>query len=101
MVHSYPHNDSSIVLSFLGTFKGDMGGPGTVFFEERLSGTEWQSRLYIDGRGLQIPKPVVLSQINPRLARENLTIFDSNKAAVHFDHLLLQNRVSYQFQGKS
>lgn len=70
-----------------------MGGPGTVFFEERLTKTVWQSRLYIDGQGLKKPKPIILSEINPRIARENLTIEDDNGAHVHFDHLLLKNRV--------
>ena len=73
-----------------------MGGPGTVFFEERLTKTEWQSRLYIDGRDLGVPKPVVVSEVNPRVARENLTIDDDNGAPVHFDHLLLENRVGAQ-----
>ena len=70
-----------------------MGGPGTVFIEERLSKTEWQSRLYVDGNGLSVPKPVVVYEVNPRVARENLTIEDDNGAPVHFDHLLLKNRV--------
>ena len=49
-----------------------------MFFEERLSKTVWQSRLYIDGNGLRIPKPVVISEVNPRVARENLTIAADN-----------------------
>ena len=64
-----------------------------MFFEERLTKTVWQSRLYIDGQDLGKPKPVVVSEVNPRVARENLTIDDDNGAPVHFDHLLLKNRV--------
>lgn len=70
-----------------------MGGPGTVFFEEKITKTTWQSRLYIDGQNLDIPKPVIVSEVNPRLARENIIIEDNNGAWLHFDHLLLQNKV--------
>ena len=69
-----------------------MGGPGTVCIEDMLvRDLQWQTRLYVDGGNLLAPKPVVLSERNPRMVERGL--IHRNLADVGFDELLLQNKV--------
>jgi len=48
-------------------------------------------RLYLDGRGLVLPKPVVVDEINPRHATS--TTPNTNNAHLDFEHLTLNNNV--------
>ena len=92
---------SSIRDEFRGTWSAvggrssgtrDMGGPGTVFFQDMLvRDLEWQTRLYVDGGNLELPKPVVLVEKNPRFIERNMV--HRNLADVGFEELLLQNMV--------
>lgn len=74
-----------------GTSTGDMGGPGTVFIEDKTSEFEYQSRLYLDGKNLSPAKPVVIWEKNPRVLASNETL--DNNADVSFDHLMLNKKV--------
>ncbi|WAR26297.1 TENX-like protein [Mya arenaria] len=56
-----------------GTESGDLGGPGTV--------------LYLDGQYLQVPKPVVINEINPRHTTSETP--NTNDAHIDFEHLML------------
>ncbi|KAL4230250.1 hypothetical protein ACF0H5_010636 [Mactra antiquata] len=74
-----------------GTTTGDIGGPGTVFIEDKLSPFTYQTRLYLDGQGLVIPKPVIINEINPRHVVEFTQGFNNtNNALLDFEHLLLK-----------
>ena len=75
-----------------GTSSGDMGGPGTVFVEDRMTAFTYQSRLYIYGLDLQPPKPIVINEKNPRHTVASSQT--SNNADLDFEHLLLENSVS-------
>ena len=75
-----------------GTSTGDMGGPGTVFIEDRVAEFTYQSRLYLDGRDLATPKPVVVTEKNPRHADSEKP--NTNDAHLDFEHLVLNNIVS-------
>lgn len=83
-----------------GTSTGDMGGPGTVFIEDKTSEFEYQSRLYLDGQNLSPAKPVVIWEKNPRVLASNETL--DNNADVSFDHLMLNKKVrkGYHFLQK-
>lgn len=74
-----------------GTTTGDRGGPGTVFVEDKTGIFTYQSRLYLDGKNLDPPKPVIVNERNPR----NVTNGDEidNDADLNFDHLMLNNMV--------
>lgn len=65
-----------------------MGGSGTVFVECKKNEFKYESRLYIDGRNLNKPKPVVISEANP-----NNDQVPDNNAHLHFDQVLIQNQV--------
>ncbi|KAH3880016.1 hypothetical protein DPMN_003928 [Dreissena polymorpha] len=67
----------------------DGGGPGTVFIEDKKGPFEYQSRLYIDGRNLLIPKPVVVNELNPRHVTDS-TQKTTNNANLDFEHLTVQ-----------
>ena len=83
-----------------GTGGGDMGGPGTVFMEDMLvRDLAWQARLYVDGGGLEPPKPVVVAERNPRVVQHGLT--EPNHAHVHLDHLMLQRKVNVNMSDSS
>ena len=71
-----------------GTYYGDRGGPGTVFVEDKLAEFTYQSKLYLDGKSLDPPKPVVVNYRNPR-GNETL----ANDADLNFHHLMLNNKV--------
>ena len=75
-----------------GTTSGDMGGPGTVFVEDRTEPYTYQSRLYLDGRNLYPTKPVVVNEKNPRHATAAKPT--GNNADLDFQHVLLNNIVS-------
>jgi hypothetical protein len=51
-----------VVLAYgeMGTSSGDRGGPGTVFVEDKTGLFSYQSRLYLDGKNLEKPKPVLI-----------------------------------------
>lgn len=52
-------------------------------------------RLYLDGRNLNLPKPVVINELNPihqELIDQGLP--NTNDAHLDFEEVLLQNRVS-------
>ena len=70
-----------------------MGGPGTVFIEDRVEEFTYQSRLYLDGRDLSTPKPVVVNEKNPRHADAEKPT--TNNAHLDFEHLVLNNIVSF------
>ena len=57
------------------------------------------SRLYLDGRGLVLPKPVVVDEINPRHVTS--TTPNTNNAHLDFEHLTLNNNVciKHNFHG--
>ena len=79
-----------------GTTGGDRGGPGTVLIEDRMSGGldseyTYQSRLYLDGKDLLPPKPVIVDERNPRVVASNEDL--DNGADLNFDHLMLNKRV--------
>ena len=76
-----------------GTTSGDMGGPGTVFVEDRKEAFTYQSRLYVNGRNLEPPKPIVINEKNPRHA--SAAKATTNKADLDFEHILLENIVSW------
>ena len=75
-----------------GSTNGDKGGPGTVFIEDRVEEFTYQSRLYLDGRDLYPPKPVVVNEKNPRHAESEKPT--TNSAHLDFEHLVLNNVVS-------
>ena len=68
-----------------------MGGPGTVFIEDRIEAFTYQSRLYLDGRDLFPPKPVVINEKNPRHVGAEKP--NTNNADLDFEHVLLNNKV--------
>ena len=68
-----------------------MGGPGTVFVEDRVTEFTYQSRLYLDGRNLFPPKPVVVNELNPRHIGSEKP--NTNNADLDFEHVLLNNMV--------
>ena len=74
-----------------GTSSGDCGGPGTVFIEDKLEAFTYQSRLYLDGRNLYPPKPVVVNEKNPRHA--DATKPTTNNADLDFEQIMLNNMV--------
>lgn len=75
-----------------GTTGGDMGGPGTVFIQDMLvRDLDWKYRLYVDGRDLDPPKPLVINETNPLVHTHN--VIHDNEASISFDHLMLKNKV--------
>lgn len=56
-------------------------------------------RLYIDGQNLMLPKPLVVSEINPRHVRDaEKGIETSNKAQLDFEHVMLVQQVIQLYQ---
>lgn len=52
-------------------------------------------RLYLDGRKLELPKPVVVDEINPRHVTNAASgLYNTNDGDLDFEHLLLNNNVS-------
>ena len=74
-----------------GTSSGDRGGPGTVFIEDKQEAFTYQSRLYLDGRNLYPPKPVVVNEKNPRHA--DAAKPTTNNADLDFEQIMLNNMV--------
>ena len=71
---------------------GDAGGPGSVFMQDMIvRDREWHSRLYVDGNGVDPPKPLIIDAKNPVYEQYNIEV--DNKADVHFDELMLNNKV--------
>ena len=95
-IHSrdaYEYKGSLLAYGSPGTSDGDMGGPGTVFVEDRITEFTYQSRLYLDGRDLYPPKPVVVNELNPRHVGSEKP--NTNNADLDFEHVLLNNKVRY------
>ena len=82
-----------------GTSSGDRGGPGTVFVEDKTGLFTYQSRLYIDGKNLEKPKPVIVIERNPRIVQSGDDI--DNDADLNFDHLMLNNKVTEKKDGNN
>ena len=75
-----------------GTGGGDIGGPGSVFMEDMLvRGITWENRLYVDGQNVDIPKPLVVYEKNPRVLAYSNEL--DNNADVSFDHVMLMKKV--------
>ena len=55
--------------------------------------------MYLDGRDLEIPKPVVIDHLNPRHIEEKASGLPTNThgADLDFEHLLLLNNVIILF----
>ncbi len=93
-VHTRLGNEYYGDLVAVGGDGSDIGGPGTVFIEDMLvQDITWSRRLYLDGRNVDPPKPVIISERNPRVQMMQIT--EENNAHVAFDEVLLQNMVSY------
>lgn len=93
-IHSYLHNEfrgSLLSTGEGGTTTGDIGGPGSVFVEDRVTLYTYQSRLYVDGNSLTSPKPLVVWERNPRIVSNNVPI--DNGAHLNFDHMMLNRKV--------
>ncbi len=84
-------------LGAAGTNNGDRGGTGTAYAEQFENGT-WYNRLYLDNQNVDPPKPLILSERNPRTVREDRT--EHNFADYAFDELMLKNRVSVLKQSR-
>lgn len=94
-VHTQDSNEykgNLLAYGSSGTTDGDKGGPGTVFIEDRMDEFTYQSRLYLDGRDLYPPKPVVVNELNPRHASAAKP--NTNDADLDFEHIVLNNMVS-------
>lgn len=94
-VHTSTYNEYGgelLAYGETGTYYGDRGGPGTVFVEDEIAEFVYESKLYLDGRMLAVPKPVVVNHKNPRHSSDNQTL--DNNADLNFDHLMLNNMVS-------
>lgn len=75
-----------------GTTSGDMGGPGSVLVEDCVQDYYCQTRLYLDGNMLQKPKPLIITEKNPRLAEKQSQPIP-NGADISIDELMLNNMV--------
>jgi hypothetical protein len=61
-IHARQNNEYGgqlLAYGEMGTSSGDRGGPGTVFVEDKTGLFSYQSRLYLDGKNLEKPKPVI------------------------------------------
>ena len=68
-----------------------------MFMEDMLvRDLQWHSRLYVDGRNVQPPKPLVVYERNPRAQEYGL--IHENGADLFFDHVLLENNVSEKLE---
>lgn len=51
-------------------------------------------RLYLDGQYLEIPKPVVIDEINPRHTTQAASgIYTTNSGDLDFEHVMLNKNV--------
>ena len=62
-----------------------------MFIEDKQEAFTYQSRLYLDGRNLYPPKPVVLNEKNPRHA--DAAKPTTNNADLDFEQIMLNNMV--------
>ena len=62
-----------------------------MFVEDKTGLFTYQSRLYLDGKDLFPPKPVIVNERNPRIVANGDDI--DNDADLNFDHLMLNNKV--------
>ena len=93
-IHTQDSNEfkgALLAYGSTGTSSGDCGGPGTVFIEDKQEAFTYQSRLYLDGRNLYPPKPVVVIEKNPRHA--DAAKPTTNNADLDFEHIMLNNMV--------
>ena len=65
-----------------------------MFIEDKQEAFTYQSRLYLDGRNLYPPKPVVVNEKNPRHA--DAVKPTTNNADLDFEQIMLNKMVNMQ-----